>query len=76
MLDVDKHTVLEIFRQTISESADGGLSILSPVLPNIVTKMTQTANDMNMMLEIIDSVSYDKRDEMLPGILLVGSSFH
>eukprot|EP00965_Chrysotila_dentata_P124494 4114265-Pleurochrysis_carterae.AAC.1 len=74
---VDEHTttVLDIFRERISKSGDDDrLSILSPVLPNIVTKMTETGKHMNMMLGIIESVCGDKRDDMLPGILLVGSA--
>eukprot|EP00965_Chrysotila_dentata_P260191 6213811-Pleurochrysis_carterae.AAC.2 len=74
MVDIDKDTVFTILRQTISSSADAGLSILSPVLPNLVTKMTRSNENIDTMLEIIDSIYHDKREHMLPGIMLLGST--
>eukprot|EP00965_Chrysotila_dentata_P017910 595164-Pleurochrysis_carterae.AAC.1 len=63
MVDVDEHTVLDVFRHTIRRSTDDDvLSILSPVLPNIVNKMTQSENDINEMLKIIDSAFDDARE--------------
>eukprot|EP00965_Chrysotila_dentata_P185112 6111270-Pleurochrysis_carterae.AAC.1 len=65
MVDEDEHTttVLDIFRETISRSGgDDRLSILSPVLPNIVNKMTQSENNINEMLKIIDSAFDDARE--------------
>lgn len=75
MVDVNEHRVLEILRQTIRQSADHQQSVLSPVLLDIVTKMTDSMERIiDLVLQCIDDVYADYRDRMLPGILLILSS--
>eukprot|EP00965_Chrysotila_dentata_P029688 986869-Pleurochrysis_carterae.AAC.1 len=74
MIDADNDIVLEILRQTIMQSVDGELSILSPVLLDIVKKMTEKEKNIDIVLACIDDKFVDKRDYMLPGILMIGSS--
>eukprot|EP00965_Chrysotila_dentata_P141127 4664633-Pleurochrysis_carterae.AAC.1 len=73
MVHVDKHAVLEILRHTISRSTEDAQSILSPVLLDIIMKMSSWDTYIDMVLACIDEVYADAKDDVLPGIDLVAS---